>query len=232
MRSPYDITILLSLLSMTAPWYILQLPATGAHYINLSTFSDSDTSSDISAKIGNGHRQHQRSFYQRKYRSSRLSKRSLRREKNQRQLQRGKKAEGQLDLEGSELRKLHPILPTSRQQDAQIYVNSESGDNSSNGSTPSQAVKTLARALQLVASFERTQKQNLIVKLNGTFEMGERLVLTEKHRGTSKNSRVVFRGGHGDGGTARILGGMPLQFMPGASRKSLSRFLSIFRSVM
>ena len=195
---------------------ILRLPPAGAHDIGYSTSLASGPSSDDGAKNNNSLRQ--RGFYERNHRVKRLKKRGQQREMRQQLLQRDAEKEDQRGPEDAERRVLNSLSSSSTKRDPQIFVNSEIGDDSENGSTPSKAVKTLKRALQLVGTFKRPLENNLVVELTGTFEMGERLVLTEAHRGTSKDKRVVFRGGTGGAGAARVLGGRPLQFVPGAFR--------------
>lgn len=162
-----------------------------------------------------------RSFHQRKYREARSEKnrqRRLRSQQQERKLWLQQHQQQQLDDGGDQNqddgeRKLNVF---AHAVDAQIiYVNANTGDDSKDGTSPFRAVKTLKRALELVEKVARPLKSDLIVELTGTFEMGERLLLTRKHKGTNKNKRVVFRGGdgNGNGNPARVLGGKPLEFV-------------------
>jgi len=93
-----------------------------------------------------------------------------------------------------------------------IYVNSQTGKDSNNGSSESSAVKTLSKALTLVKNYQRPLTGNLIVHLSGTFER-QRLNLTGVHAGTSASKRVIFRGDSGSTATTRLLGGNALDFV-------------------
>lgn len=89
-------------------------------------------------------------------------------------------------------------------------MNAQTGNDSNNGSSSSRPVKSLSRALQLVASKSRPLTSNLIVNLSGTFTQ-EQLKVRNSHRGTSDDVRVIFRG-DSDGST-RLLSGKELNFV-------------------
>jgi hypothetical protein len=117
------------------------------------------------------------------------------------------------------------ILSNDNNNDINIYVNSNTGNDSNDGTTYLKSVKTLQKALNLVKQVRRPLKANLIINLSGTFELGERLVLGDKHRGTSNTKRVIFRGdttintidtnNSNKPAATKIIGGRNLDFVKG-----------------
>jgi len=100
---------------------------------------------------------------------------------------------------------------TNTNADQHLYADAQSGDNSNNGSTKSNAVKTLSRVLNLVKNQSPPSSNgNLIVHLSGSFD-SQRLVLNDNHSGASKTRRVIFRGE--DDGSTKLRGGEELEFV-------------------
>jgi len=166
-----------------------------------TTTTDDDTNEDgVVSSIG---RRNLRSIHQRNSRKSRFQK-----VVRQHQQRKEKQDEEEDEDENPQDQKYTKRILTGEEY---IYVNSETGKDSQNASTPSKAVKTLKKALVLVGKVPRPLTNNLIVSLTGTFELGERLVLKNKHKGTNDSKRVIFRGSGNDG--ARVLGGRPLEFV-------------------
>lgn len=90
-----------------------------------------------------------------------------------------------------------------------IYVNSATGDDDNDGSTPETAFKTLSKCLKAVKNVSPPENGDLVVHISGSFP-GERLDITSDHAGSGPTSRVVFRG-EGDSGAK--MGGNDLVFV-------------------
>lgn len=97
-------------------------------------------------------------------------------------------------------------------QDVNLWVDASTGNDDNTGDEPNQAVRSLGRALELVADVTRPLAGFLYVNLAGTF-VGERLRPRQRHyAGTNSAHRLVFRSTDSDT-PARILGGVPLNFV-------------------
>lgn len=98
------------------------------------------------------------------------------------------------------------------QEDVEIFVDASSGDDDADGSSASNAVRSVDRALELVANVPRPLRGHVHVNLSGMF-LGESIRPRQRHyEGTSSKQRLVFRTNPDDEKQARLCHGVPLKF--------------------